>query len=338
MRCFCLLALFSLLTSGCIRTAVVKFWEPAAIDVSSLNQLAVLEFQGNEGKSIAATLSSQLWENEFYTIVDPAPLSRELQLASYEEGGIHDVNFHEFLAPARAQGIDGVVMGEVVEYQCQDQQVRRVGMAISSGGTPNRSGAGGIGGEFRENVVREGVVTISFRLIDVETGEIRAAHQVSHRYTGDSEVVAGKLPSQAEVLDGLTQKCLEEIVEMLAPHEATCRIQLATCDVWTRGRRDVKEGNRHAIEGDWELAEKQWQAAVDKEPRNHAALFNLAVAADHRHDYAAAEEFAMQALRLQHKTCYTSGLDTIRSHRGAAEKSEEQRDARAVTSMEEEWR
>lgn len=341
MRGLGLLTLFFMTTCGCMRTAVVKFWEPAAIDVSRLNRIVVLEFQGDQGRLVSSSLTSQLWKNEFYTVVDRTSLSGELQLASHEESPQHDVNLHELLASVRAQGIDGVLTGEVLEYRCEDKRVRRIAGAAANGGGglgQNRTGASGSTGELRDNLLREGVVTISFRLIDVESGEIRAAQQVTHRYSGDQEAVGERLPSQEEVLEQLTQKCLADIVGMLAPHEATSTIQLAASDVWTRGRREVKEGNRHAVEGNWDLAEEQWKAALEIEPRNHAALFNLAVAADHRHDYTAAEDLAMQALRLQHKTCYTTGLDMIRAHRGAAVKSEEQRDSRVVTVIDAGWR
>jgi len=324
-----------------MRTAVVKFWEPAAIDVSSMNRIVVLEFQGEHGKSVATSLSGQLWQNEFYTVVDRTALSRELQLASYTQDNRPETNFHQILAPARVQGIDGVVLGEVVEYRCEDKRIRRIAAAVSNGGgssgSRNANTPAGGGVEFRENLVREGIVTITFRLIDVDTGEIRAADQVSHTYTGDHENLSVKLLSREEVLENLTEQCLAEIVGMLAPHEATSQIQLAACDIWTRGRREVNEGNRQAVEGNWELAEQQWQTASQIEPKNHAALFNLAIAADHRHEYAAAEEFAMQALRLQHKTCYTAGLDTIRAHRNAAEKAAEQRDSRVAATVDDGW-
>jgi len=319
----------------------VKFWEPAAIDVSSMNRIVVLEFQGEHGKSVATALSGQLWQNEFYTVVDRTALSRDLQLASYTTDNLNENSLHALLSPARAQGIDGVVLGEILEYRCEDKRVRRLAANTSTGegpsGSRNANHPGGAGGEFRENLVREGIVTIAFRLVDVETGEIRAADKVSHTYAGDQEGTSGKLPTREEVLAQLTEQCLAEIVDMMAPHEATSQIQLATCDIWTRGRREVKEGNRLAVEGDWKQAEQQWQAATRIEPENHAALFNLAIAADHRHEYVVAEEFAMQALRLQHKTCYTTGLDKIRAHRNAAEKTEEQRDARVVTAADEGW-
>ncbi|WP_437224804.1 CsgG/HfaB family protein [Planctomicrobium sp. SH661] len=342
MRGVWFLCLYTMISCGCIRTAVVKFWEPAAIDVCSMNRIVVLEFAGDQGKSVATSLSGQLWQNEFYTVVDQNELSQELQLASFSRASGDEINLHEILGPARAQGIDGVLMGEVIDYHCEDKHVRRTALAASSGGGTigqNRlASGGGVGVEFRENLVREGTVTVAFKLVDAETGEIRAAHQVSHHYTGESELGPGKLPTRSEVLDTLTQKCLADIVGMLAPHEATSQIQLASCDVWTKGRREVKEGNRHAEIGQWDLAEQQWNTALEIEPNNHAAMFNLSIAADHRHDYALAEQLAMQALRLQHKTCYTAGLDEIRKHRSAAEKAEEQRDARVATAVDEIWR
>ncbi|WP_139228467.1 tetratricopeptide repeat protein [Planctomicrobium piriforme] len=328
-----LLCLYLLLSCGCIRTAVVKFWEPADVDVSNMDRIVVLGFSGDQGESVASSLSGQLWENDFYTVVNAEELDSQFQVVSFSEDAEPALN--EILGPARAEGIDGVLVGDVIEYKCEDKQVRKTPFKPGQDTVPVE-GAREKVIEPRDVTLREGTVTVAFRLVDVESGEVRAQNQVTHNFQALVDSGA-QIPSQSEVLEQLTQQCLNDIVQMLTPHEVASQMQLAQCDMWTKGRREVKEGMLKAQSGEWDAAEQNWLAAVEKEAGNHAALFNLAVVADHRQEYDRAEKLAMQALRLQYKDCYAAGLESIRQHRQAADKANAQRDAQIAKIFDDEW-
>ena len=66
-------------------------------------------------------------------------------------------------------------------------------------------------------------------------------------------------------------------------------------------------GNALARQGDWRVAEEKWKAAKDANPGNHAALHNLALAAETRQNYREAFTLLDQALdqlplKLYHQT------------------------------------
>jgi len=341
MRSAIALTLLIMLQSGCIRTAVVQFWAPAQLDVSSLDRIMVAGFSGDQGDSLADNLSRQLWASDFYTIVPPSESEKELKQVSHvqpserekiqqspEQQKVQQSPEHQriqaLLGNARAEGVDGVVLGNVVEYRCEDKPVRKSPFRLAGESVSQRPAV--VAPELRDNTVRQATVTVEFKLVDVESGEIRADRQVSHHF--EAMVERGdQIPTQTEILEQLARQCVDDIVAMLAPHEVDSEIKLAACEMWTRGRREVRSGMLLAQEGEWDQAEEMFRQALDKEPDNHAALFNLAIVADHRQDYEQAENFAMRALRLQHKSCYTAGLETIRAHRSAADKASRQRDA-----------
>lgn len=328
------LTLLLLLSCGCVRTAVVKFWEPAEIDVSRMHRVTVLEFQGEHGQAVASQLSSRLWENHFYTVIDPLELSGQVQMAGFERGAAPDLG--GVLDQARSSKIDGVLVGEVVRCRCDDEFAGGRWLVFrrdheSSESPENPKGR-------RQDMIRRAEVEIAFRLVDVATGEIRASRNVHHSFEQQYDSGRESPPAPEEILNELTAKCVADIVAMLAPHEKTSRIELALGDVWLGGRKEMKAGIEHAARGEWEAAEEQWRAALEVDPENHAAYFNLAVAADQRQLYDAAEEFAMQALRLQHRTAYAQGLRTIRDHRAAHEKFQDQRDAQVLTAADTDWR
>ena len=139
-------------------------------------------------------------------------------------------------------------------------------------------------------------------------------------------------PSQEELINQLTETCLEEFVRMLAPHRRPCEMELASCEFWVKGRQEVRAGTKWALAGDWSRAEENWRQAIAVNPHNHAALFNLSIAAARRQDYSTAETYALSALRVEHKDCYTAGLEQIRERRKACEQATAQRESRLSAS------
>jgi len=310
---------------GCAKTAVVKAWVPATIDVSGMNQIAVLSFQGDNGPAIASSLNSQFWANGFYDVVDATGLDTKILQAGYDPS--LPSNPRDVLAPAREAGLDGVILGQVLEYRCDDERFDSNHVHFGRDESYSRFGSSfssGIGFESNSVLVRDGSVSIAFRLVDVRTGEIRAAKTVTHHFHGQVVNGHGSIPSEGEVLDKLTEKCLDDIVSMVAPHQRECTMRLATSEYWCRGRSLVNEGVKLAQQGKWDEADRAWEQALELNPKNHAALYNRAVAAASRQDYEVAEDLAMSAIKTQHKDAYCKGLEAIRIHRTAYQKSQQQ--------------
>lgn len=333
MRFFLLVFAGSL--AGCAHTTVVSCLEPAAIDVAGMSRVTVVPFAGTRGHEFSALLSARLWENNFYDVVDRSEFSPEFQLVGHQAAP----SLEELLAAAQEADLDGMILGRVVEYRCDEQWVSSqvlsptnpmdfsIGSEIASLTRPSTSDA----------VLREASVVIHFQFIDVETGEVRASRQVEHRYVEQAEDHAAGAVSEEVILGQLMEQCLSEIVDTVAPHEASCEMNLAKCDFWVKGAREANRGLKLANKGDWSGAEAAWQQAVETNPNNHAAHFNLSIAAARQQDYDAAEMHALSALKIEHAGCYTQGLETIRQRRSACTKANDQREARAVSAAETIW-
>jgi hypothetical protein len=325
----------ALTSVGCAPMATVKHWQPAEIDVSGMNRIAVSDFHGEQGAAVAAALSARLWENNFYNLVELSEAS-SVQHAAYTPCAQQDCLLRE----ARQTGVDGVILGEVREYRCEDQVLQESEFLVH-----NEEGGKADGGEHldvgfarRDRVRREGTVTISFRLVDARTGEIRATREASHHYSGETGADDAPLPTRGEVLDTLVHSCVDEFVTMLAPHETESQARLAR-GRWLRGgSRELRAGNRAAETGVWDDARDHWQEALDRNPDCDAALYNLAIDSAHRQNYSDAEEYAMRALQLRHTTVYAEGLEQIRRHRASCEAAQQQRDHRVLQAAAQEWR
>lgn len=329
---------FAVAACGCAHTARISAWQPAAIDVSGLNHVVVLGFSGEHGDAVASALTSELWENEFYTLVDRSELQPVMQVG-FDSAGSNDVK--SLIDPAKAAGIDGLIVGDVVEYRCDDRVFESTDFRFLNRSKEDADGeedVNGFGLSQKQTLQREATVTIAFRLVDVNTGEVRASKRVSKHFEGRLVDGQGELPPSGAILDDLLTQCVDEIVQMLAPHSVPCSMKLATSDWLTRGRRHVARGIKAAEKGDWKTARDEWLAALEENPENDAALFNLALAAAADAKYEQAEEYAMQALRLRHKPCYAKGVEEIRRHRTAFEEASQQRDARIVPAEGHFWR
>lgn len=328
LRWVLLCAWAALWVQGCAITAPATAWRPAEIDVEGMQRLCVLEFSGENGQAVTAALTTRLWENEFYALVDPADLT-PIRVAS-ASGVQAAVRHTDYFESARDHSVDGLIIGDVIEYRCDDQVLTssNVHVATDRASNENRglehSGVD-VGVSQQETIHREATVSIAFRLVEVETGAVRATRKTTHHFQGDLEPGLASLPTKGEVLDELVQECVNEFVTMLAPHEVAVRLPLARSSLFQRGQALVSKGNDFAKRGRWEEATATWKQALDVNTSNDAALYNLAVAHSVQNEFTLAEEYAIQAMNLKHRELYADGLDQIRRRATDHEQMRQQR-------------
>lgn len=325
-----------LVMSGCAITAPATAWQPAQMDVDGMHRLSVIEFSGEHGNSVSAALAARLWENEFYTLVDSSNLA-PIRVASASE--IQDVvQPADYLDSARGQGVDGLIVGDVIEYHCEDQVLSHTDVLVATGQAADdrhglQTSGTDVGVSHQQTIHREATVAIAFRLVEVDTGKVRATRKTMQSFQGDYGANTAGMPAKGEVLDELTQKCIDEFITVLAPHEVPLQFSLARSHWFQRGQTMVRQGNDLARRGRWEEAIAAWKQALERNADNDAALYNLAMAHAARSDFSAAEDYAIKAMNVKHRDLYADGLDQIRSLAADHEQTLRQRhQARQVPS------
>jgi len=318
----------ALWVQGCAITAPATAWRPAEIDVEGMQRLCVLEFSGENGQAVTAALTSQLWENEFYGLIDPAELTPiRVASATGVQGAVQHTDYFE---SARNHAVDGLIIGDVIEYRCDDQVLTSSDVHVATDHASNdrrgvERGGVDVGVSQQQSLHREATVSIAFRLVEVETGHVRATRKTTHHFQGDLQPGLSSLPTKGEVLDELVQACVDEFVAMLAPHEVAVRLPLARSNLFQRGQALVNKGNDFAKRGRWEEATATWEQALDVNPTNDAALYNLAVAHSVQNEFTLAEDFAIKAMNLKHRELYADGLEQIRQRATVHEQMRQQR-------------
>lgn len=293
---FLLLAV-ALTTTGCAPKARLMVWRPAEMDIFGLERITVLDFEGEHqsGKIARSSLQNQLFENKYYNLVDQAELARVRPVTTPE--GLPDVP--AALEAAKVMGVDALLCGQVVSYNVLDDL--QTDHHLELGGAASKSSKGeassvGLGLDSTQTLTREASVSVAVKLIDVRTGQIRAARQFAHTFHGKRVNGQGDLPPREAILTKLLGECSHDVVRLIAPHYLPQEVTLAR-QFYGKGLSDLRSGNKLANKGNWKEAENHWQTSLRENPQNHAAHFNLALAAEARQDYPGATQHLDAALK-----------------------------------------
>ena len=285
-----LLVLTALLLSGCAPHAKLLVWRPAAEEIQGVNKLVILDLDGEEpyGRIARGALEAQFAQNRHYTLVDPAVLGT----ARSVKNGEGETDVSAALAAAKSAGVDAILTGQVVSYKVDDDEQHDTHFSFGeSSGKNKKSGASfnafGIGIDNNHTITREASVSLSVKLIDVNSQQVIAVRQSSHNVPAQQVNGEGNLPPRERVLTELLTACATDVVSLIAPHYVPAEVTLAR-QYYGKGSDDVRRGNELAKQGDWTNAAASWEAAVRHDPGNHAALHNLALAAEARQDFPTA--------------------------------------------------
>jgi len=305
-RVFCALALFAIaMTTGCSTTAQLASPRGPELDLPPIQKMAVLDFDGphDSGKIARSALTSQFSSTDHYRLVDQSELDRYAKVTQPQ--GAPDVQ--AALAAGRQMGIDAILTGTVVSYDVYDDVTESEFVAVSSEETESDDGLNNaFAFDFERNILlnREGSVSLAFKLLDVETGEVIASRQTQHTFNGQIKNGEGALPVRDQILTQLLDECSRDVLEMISPHDKTVDVKLASVWPWEDGASDIRKGNKLASEGNWKGAANRYDAVLKEHPQNHAALHNLAVAHEAQGDFVSAELHLNDALGIDKKTQY----------------------------------
>lgn len=294
-------ALFvALAAAGCAPRTKLSIWRPASVDVAGIERLTILDFDGEKesGRIARAALQSAFWENKHYTLVEPAELARYKPI--HLPDGRTDVA--AAIDAGRLAGVNALLHGQVVSYSVDDDlqtnhHIEVFGASSSNAKSGANGSSGGVGLDSTQTLTREASVSLALKLIDVRSGEIRVAKQFAHTFHGQRVNGSGELPGRERILTELLHHCSSDAVTLLAPHYEPLEVKLAK-QYWGKGLSKVSQGNKLAQNGDWAAAEAAWTAAARENPTNHAARFNVALAALARQDYAKARKYSDEAIKV----------------------------------------
>ncbi len=315
---------------GCatVRTTTIK---PAQIDLSRYKKIAVLDFDGTQGKKIASCIESeiskvQINQKPYFNLISRSHLDKVLKEQALHMTGA--INPKTVSKVGRILGAEAVIGGNVNAYDSEDRHY-----SASNGASC---------------IDRTVFVSFTAQFIDVQTGEIITSVREEKKKTAtqkrggekDStgsllgDLLVGVVEAAMEInfgpkeqmLDRATQLAAANFVKKITPRVETVRVYLEIQDEETgmlgmvgiqqtpeqKMLNDmIKAGCDYGKVGLWEKAISIWNGALKKKPTCAAVHFNLGVAYEIKDKLIKSKEMYEKAANLKPKPKYIKAIVKI---------------------------
>lgn len=330
-----LILLLAVFAFTCSKKVVVNVQKPAQYNVSDIKRIAVFDFKGPEksGEIIASKFTTKLWKTQYFSIMERKELKKILEEHALQMSGIIDnatvVEYGNII------GVDGIILGDVTAYKVSATRGHEKIKEKVWKGEYEKDKNGNIiyektrsGRQKKKVYVEEYVnrafinrsvtVGVNFRLVSVQTGEIRASDSNSKSHTKKYYPHKGQIPAADQILDNLSESVLNKFIPLITPHNVRVSKE------FEEGNDQVDLGIEYAQKNLWDRAKNIWEEEVRKDPRNSAALYNLGIAYEVMGDLDMAEQLYNKALDIEPNELYMEAVSNIRQLKLDQKKLQEQ--------------
>jgi len=284
-----LVVLATALAMGCKMTAPMHVWKAAQVPKAGAVRVAVAPIGGKTDATerlLNAMERAQPQPNPMIAAVYPRELSQigGIQLVSFD----NQPNDMATLSSARRAGLDYILQGNIVDADLDIPPP-----------DPNEKR------RFRLFKPKEKIehITVHWSIVDVSSGQ-RIYEKTLSMNRKEAEKLYPDLAFHTQGGDGrVLMASARQSWGFVAP--TTEPIQVTLDLPWVmRGSSQVRKGNGFARQGNWEMAEREWQEVAEQHPWNLAAWKNLSYSAVAREDFQLARD------RLKHSDSMLPGDST----------------------------
>ncbi|MBN2414725.1 tetratricopeptide repeat protein [bacterium] len=329
------------MSCGSTGSVNIRVQKAAAVDMPGVHTIAIVDFKGPEGSGsqIATMVQSKLMETGHFNIMEREKISALLSEQNLGMTGIVDPSTAAEIGAML--GVDAMIFGEVTAYKIEpDKQVSKKVKEKQFTGkykTVTKKDKNGKQKTVKEKIyedvwvtksywVRQGNVDVNFRVVNVKTGALLAAHSDSESYDsqeGKSEYsllnsTQSNLEPPGKILSDLAEKVCRRFVFMISPHVVSEQRVIES------GKEGIARGKKLAEAGLWPEAMEAWRKSAKNFPKEPASFYNLGLAYEVQGDLDQAEELYKEALSLKSKDLYMQALARIRKSKADRARLEQQ--------------
>ncbi|MEW6544105.1 MAG: DUF6340 family protein [Nitrospirota bacterium] len=307
---------------------------PAEVNLKSqgVRSLAVSDFTGPEqsGRKVAELFTADLAQGKHFKLVE-----REKLLAMEREQALGMIGVVDERMAAKAGkllGVDALVVGNVSAFSVEDKPYTRTVMKQRRTGQYRTECRGNDCSkvEITEEVavqeqhhVRNGTVSIAYRVIKAETGEVLAGRQETGSYHYDSGAGSGRELGREEVLSTLAQEVVAKLAADIQPHAVQVNREFENGG-WLFGDPAVKQGIEYIRANRLDDGIQHWEAVVKENPVNGSAWYNLGLAYEMAGHFEKAEKAYRTAEGIDPKPRYIQAVSDLHREVERRKKLEEQ--------------
>jgi len=272
LRCTPLLLLLATLSGCAATTASLETWEANELPLAGRRETAVLTFEGNP---------------------DAANPARSTVVEGIQKTGFHRLSSPQRVAQITTRGGSMEAGAAPLSVREVIEQARRAGVdaVIAARVDTKNEGSGA-------------AVMLRYQVIDTGTGKIINQDKIVRRNEKATSA------DDTTALKALAVECGEAMVAKISAHVRVTEVELASM-TYGAGAAQVAAGNTYAVKGDWDNAAKQYNAALEIDKKNHAAMYNLALAHQSRHDYKTAAKYFASAREISNTALYQKAEENL---------------------------
>jgi hypothetical protein len=301
---------------------------PAELDVGDVERIAVAEFDGLEksGLMVTAKLTEGIVQNGHFRMFERSKLDEILAEREFSQSD--HVN-PETANELKLLGVDALIFGMVDVYSIDDQTgVSKFTTTVGTGEyeTVQQNDGKGHTREVkkeitktvvvdRPHVIREGTMGVTFRMANVNTGQIVAIKaetvQFHEKVWRDEK---SKLTSRDQILESLAADVTQRFLRQIQPQTVVRAVRFEKNEF-----PQTEVGIKFAQNGLWGDAADTFRSVAMAAPAVASAHYNLGIAYDALGSYEDATSAIERAVRLDPKDKYIQALAAVRlSARNAA--------------------
>lgn len=311
---------------GCAQTIKVAYERqmPAGKDLKrdkKVETLAVLNFEGpsGSGPAMAELFSTKLVHGAYYKIVERERLNKILNEQKLGMTGMIDEKTAAQIG--KLAGVQAIIVGKVIAYSVNDEPYTKTVTKSVNTGIPSQkcdsNGKCKNVPNFRDELVvenhhrRNGTVSVSQKVVHVESGEVVWAKNATEQYkydTGDPPREGGFLSKvipelgQSEALTSMLDKVSDELARSIQPHK------MKEEGEFELGGKEVNYGIDLIKAGRVDEAIQHYESLVSRNSGNCSALYNVGVIHFQSNDFQKADASLRAAEKCDLKPRYTTAV------------------------------
>lgn len=340
-----------------LSTITVNTLKPAAVNLNGVKKIAVMGFDGQGGDAVTNKITARLVESGRFDVFERAQVAKILNEHEMYMTGLVDEKSAANIG--KMLGAEALILGSVDTYQVTDERATVLLPKIREKGFHYETKEDKKGNKKTEKVIdyewykvngsqltRRGNVSITFKVVNVESGQIIAAKNISKTWEGVNIVdpypthqdvyptpkeKSITLPDSATILNRLTDEIVPQLVNMIIPHYvAEIKTYLTVDEQTDTARKFIAAGQyRDAIE----ILEAHLARLETKPDKNrdelHVVYYDLgflneAIGGLTIGGFDKAEEYYKKAIALKGDEIYIRAIAGVRRAREERKKLEEQ--------------
>lgn len=327
--------------AGCaasLSTINIRTLKPAAIDLDGIKKVAVVGFEGKGGDAVTGKFTAALVESKRFDVLEREKAARILKEHELYMTGLVDEK--TAVKIGHMVGADALIFGTVDAYKVTDElgavalpKVRKRDYYLETN-VDNRKRRVKVSDYEHYSITapsktRAGIVSVTFKVVKIETAEVVAAKNVTKTWEGINiadpdarhpdayptpKQYSVRLADSATVLNLLAGQAVQDLVNEIAPHYVVEKKDWLTIDDNTRTAEKYMVAGQYkdALAALTPLLESLESRPGKNRDKLHPVYYDTGVVYEVLGDFEKADEFYRKAISLKADENYINALANVR--------------------------